>query len=327
MVTKNTWGKGLNSDISKLKTSNETYLDALNMTIITQDGNSSYALQSTKGTERSFILPTPGPTYRFDFSGRTGNCSFVFIIDGDTLTFSIPNIETKSTEDVAGIFNEEIATLYPSGNPDVVAYYNNNYVVIYDYSTLLSITLATNCDQERWTYAGGQYILGWGYSDNELVLITGDVNVDIEDPENFNNATILRNGSVGCIWRIPIDNVTGQAIRPDGTKVLLGDTLEAKNFMVYKELLNLSRWYNIYKSVKCRKENSKIFRVVFTDFYNDIKTINILEDQVQATPVELINILPVHRPQKPVITKVLQGGFLPTGRYQVWYQLSSFKEH
>lgn len=70
MVTKNTWGKGLNSDISKLKTSNETYLDALNMTIITQDGNSSYALQSTKGTERCFILPTPGPTYKFDFQGE-----------------------------------------------------------------------------------------------------------------------------------------------------------------------------------------------------------------------------------------------------------------
>jgi len=326
MVTKNTWSKGINSDISKLKTSNETYLDALNMTIITQDGNSSYALQSSKGTERCFSLPTPGPTYRFDFSGRTGSCSFIFTISGiGSVTFAIFDIENKSPEDVADIFNEEISTLYPSGTPDVKAFYNNNYVVIYDYSTIFTITLASNCFNERWTYVGGQYILGWGYSNNDLVLITGDVNVDIDDPENFNNATISRNGSVGCIWRIPIDNVTGEAIRPDGSKVALGSVLEAKEFLVYKELLNLSRWYNIYKSVKCRKENSKVFRVVFTDFYNDIRTINILEDQVEATPVELINILPVHRPQKPIITNVLQGGFLPTGRYQVWYQLSSLQ--
>lgn len=326
MVTKNTWVKGLNSDISKLKTSNETYLDALNMTIITQDGDSSYALQSTKGTERGFILPTPGPTYKFDFSGRTGNCSFIFTISGiGTLTFSITNIQDKSPEDVADIFNEEILTLYPSGTPDVKAFYNNNYVVIYDYSTLLTITLASNCFNERWTYVGGQYVLGWGYSDNELILISGDVNVDTEDPENFNNVTISRNGSVGCIWRIPLDNATGQAIKPDGTRVALGSTLEAKEFLVYKELLNLSRFYNIYKSVKCRKESSLIFRVVYTDFYNDIRTLNVLEDQVQATPVELINILPVHKPQQPVITKVIPGGFLPTGRYQVWYQLSSFQ--
>jgi hypothetical protein len=326
MVTKNTWIKGLNSDISKLKTANETYLDALNMTIITQDGDSSYALQSTKGTERGFVLPTPGPTYKFDFSGRTGSCSFIFTISGiGTLTFAITNIEDKSPEDIAAIFNEEILTLYPSGTPDVKAFYNNNYVVIYDYSTLLTITLASNCFNERWTYVGGQYIMGWGYSDNELILISGDVNVDIENPEDFNNVTISRNGSVGCIWRIPLDNATGEAIKPDGTRVALGSTLEAKEFLVYKELLNLSRYYNIYKSVKCRKESSLIFRVVFTDFYNDIRTLNVLEDQIQATPVELINILPVHKPQQPVITKVIPGGFLPTGRYQVWYQLSSFQ--
>lgn len=325
MVTKNTWGKGLNSDISKLKTSNETYLDALNMTIITQDGDSSFALQSTKGTQRTFTLPTPGPTYRFEFDGFTGTCNFQFTISGvGTVTFSITNIETRSTEYIANKFNEEFESLYVSGTPDVKAFYNSNYVVIYDYSTLLSITTATNCTYQDWTYVGGQYILGWGYSDNILVVVSGDVNVDTPDPENHTNTTD-RLGSVGCIWYIPIDNVTGQAIKPDGTKVLLNGTLNPKDFLVYKEMLNLSRYYNIYKSLKCRKETDKILRVVFTDFYNDIKTINILQDQVQALPVELINILPVHRPKKPILTKVIPGGFLPTGRYQIWYQLSSFQ--
>lgn len=327
MVSKNTWNKGINSDISKLKTSNETYLDALNMTVITQDGDSSFALQSTKGTQRTFTLPTPGPTYKFDFTGQTGTGLYVFTISGvGTASFTITNIQDRSLEEIAQIFNQNFDFLYPGGGvSDVWAYYNNNYLILYDYSNLLSIVTATKCTNERWTYVGGQYILGWGYSDNVLVAVSGDVNVDIPDPENFNNVTISRNGSVGCIWYIPIDNVTGQAIKPDGTRVALNGTLQAKDFMVYKELLNLSRYYNIYKSLKCRKETDKILRVVFTDFYNDIKTINILQDQVQALPVELINILPVHRPKRPVITKVIPGGFLPTGRYQVWYQLSSFQ--
>ena len=40
-VSKNTWNKGLNSDLSKLKSQQDSYLNARNIRVITEDGNSS----------------------------------------------------------------------------------------------------------------------------------------------------------------------------------------------------------------------------------------------------------------------------------------------
>lgn len=317
MVTKNTWTKGLNSDISKLKTSNETYLDALNISIITQEGNSSYAAQSAKGTERTFFLPNTFSTWKFDVNNNTGDANFIFNIDGTIVNFTISDIETQTTEEIANRFNEEFSTT------DIVAYYNTNYIVVYQYISVFSIISVTNCDFQRWTYTSGSFLLGWGFADNNLVVITGDPNIVQADPENYLEASMTRSGTVGCVWRIPIDPVTGSAIKPDGSLVPLGDTLLAKDFLVYKELLNLSRFYNIYKEVQCRKESETIFRAMFTDFYNDFRTLNLLEENIQASPVELINILPAVKASQPIITNIVEGGFLPTAKYQIWYQLSS----
>jgi hypothetical protein len=325
MVTKNTWNKGMNSDISKLKTSNETYLDALNVSIITEEGNSSFSVQSLKGTRNSFRLPSPGPTYRLDFSGVTGNVTITITTSLiPSIIINIVNIQRLTNKEIQEQINTVIEGVF-IGPPSVIAYSNNNYIVLYDYDTIITNITLTQGVSSKWTYTGGNYILGWETVSNELILITGDANIVQPDPENYNDPTILRNGTVGCIWKIPIDLATGQAINPDGSLVPSGGPLLPQNFLFYKELLNLSRFYNIYKNVKCRKESVNILRVIFSDFYNDIKTVNVLEENVQALPLGLVNILPKNELQQPIVTKIINGGFLPTGVYQIWYRLSSLQ--
>jgi len=318
MVTKNTWVKGINSDISKLKTSNETYLDALNFSIITNDGDSSYALENTKGNKKSFILPRTGQTIKLDSFVGVIDLDFELVVGPDfNITFDSTNLSNQA---IALELNAQLPA-----NTGLVFYYNANYISLYDLTgNLNSLEDNATCTQEQLTYASDSYLLGWGFSNNYLVLITGDPEVIVDNPDE----QLLipnRRGTIGVIWKIQIDNETGQVITPSGSLLPYGSTLSPNDYVVYKEYLNLSRFYNIYKSVKCRYENKTTLRVVFTDFYNDIKTINILQDQVQALPVELINIIPVHSPKKPTLTKILNGGFLPTARYQIWYQLASFQ--
>ena len=318
MVSKNTWIKGINSDLSKLKTSNETYLDALNMTVITQDGNSSYALQNPKGNKRTFVLPETGPTFKLDnFDPAEVNFEIeILFTDLTSLTITVLNYPNKSLEQINIEINNQLV-----GYPQVKCYYNSNYLVIYDLFNTISTIAGLNVEITTWTYVCDSYILGWGYADNTLILVTGDSSSLTPNPDE-QQIIFNRPGTVGCIWKIPIDNETGRVITSTGL-LPYGDTLPLNEFCVYKEFLNLSRYYNIYKSLKCRRENINVLRVVFTDFYNDIKTINVLQDQIQATPVELLNILPIHASKQATITNVLEGGFCPTGRYQFWYQLAS----
>ena len=315
MVSKNTWVKGLNSDISKLKTSNETYLDALNLELITQDGNSSYALSNTKGTLLTFNLPSTGATYKLDNWEPTGFEISITTTAG-IIDISIPLTGGESNADITALINDQL------NSTEIICYYNANYLVIYDLNNLIISIADSAIDIQQWTYVSDTFVLGWDYSENNLILVTCDPDIVSFTPEELD---ILpgRLGAVGCVWVIPILNSTGQAINPNGSTVTQGSTLIANNFVRYKEFLNLSRQYNIYKSVESRKENKDVLRVIFTDYYNDVYTLNVLEDQVQATPVKLINILPANNSRQPIITEVVEGGFLPTGRYQLWYQLNS----
>lgn len=57
MQTLNTFNKGLNNDLAKNKQNNESYTDALNIRIVTDNGFSSGAVENTKGTKIAFKLP------------------------------------------------------------------------------------------------------------------------------------------------------------------------------------------------------------------------------------------------------------------------------
>lgn len=66
-ASKNTWNKGLNSDLSKLKSQPDSYLNANNIRVITDEGNSTFAIENVKGNKFSFRLPVVEATYKIDF--------------------------------------------------------------------------------------------------------------------------------------------------------------------------------------------------------------------------------------------------------------------
>ena len=314
-ISKNTWNKGLNSDLSKLKSTQDSYLSARNIRVITEDGNSTLAIQNIKGNEFSFSLPAVEATYKFDFTGLTGLVGFNFIRGVISDYIPIDNIEQKSNEFIANELNASIESplfILP-GKEYLKFYYNKDYLVLYDFrpqsSSFGSLTVTSNqdCITERTERVSFHTILGWGYYNDNLVLISCNRNSNNENPEN----------TEGFIWDAKYINTTNTIENSDG------DYLNPLYHLKYAGKLNLSRQYAINSHLKCRYESTEIARLVWTDWNQALRTCNLLEPQIWATPEELFSYIPQHIPQKPIVRQLISGGTLPTGKYQYFYQLYS----
>jgi len=318
-VSKNTWSKGLNSDFSKLKSQQDSYLDAKNIRIITDEGSSSFAVENIRGTKLSFRLPTVSRTYKLDFTDITGDVSvFIDRIDSDDV-FILTDVDQKSNESITNQLNALIqASTTLSDKQYIRAYYNSDFVVIYDFLPqsqinagifTMSVLTTPNISSIRSDTVVAHTILGWGYYDNTIVLISCELTSNDLNPL----------GKEGFIWSATYDNTTNTIRASD----LDGNYLNPNTTLKYAGKLNLSRQHAISKHLKCRYENSEIIRLVWTDWYNNLRTCNIADPQIWATPESLFSYLPGHTIQKPVVSAIVPGGSLPTGKYQYFYQLST----
>lgn len=316
-VSKNTWNKGLNSDLSKLKSQQDSYLDGKNIRVITDEGSSTLAVENIRGNVFSFKLPKVNNTYKINFTGITGTVNITISRGASTDTFSIPNVDLKDNEFITNELNELIQLSTTLDYKQyVIAYFNSNYLVIYDFlpqslqSLTQEITLTTSpdCSNLRTVSVENHTILGWGYYNDNLVLVSCNETSNSEDPS----------GEEGFVWDakyIYLNDTTNSIENIDG------DYLNPLYHLKYAGKLNLSRQYAINKHLKCRYESSETIRVVWTDWYNNLRNMNIADPQVWATVEELLSYLPAHLPQKPIVTNIIGAGSLPSGKIQYFYKL------
>ena len=315
-VSKNTWNKGLNSDLSKLKSQPDSYLNASNIRVITDEGTSTFSIENIKGNKFSFKLPSVEATYKISFVNITGNVVINIQRNNIIQQFTLNNVETKSLEFLSNELNALIqaSTILPE-KQYIKVYYNVNYLVLYDFLpqssvNSLIITSTNNVVTLRTDRIIINCILGWGYYNDNLVILSCSTTNNDEEPIN----------KEGFIWDCKYDNKTNSIVNNqiDSQGYLLPlDTLK------YAGKLNLSRQYAIVKHLKCRYESTEIARLVWTDWYNNLRTCNLLDPQIWATPEELFSYIPQHSPQKPIIRQLITGGTLPTAKYQYFYQLYS----
>ena len=317
-VSKNTWNKGLNSDLSKLKSQQDSYLDAKNIRVLTDIGSTSLAIENIKGNTFSFNLPAAEATYKIDYSGIEGSASFILQRQSQPpYTFTIDNVDQKTNEGITNELNIQMANSSIQGNEVLKFYYNSDYIVLYDFKpssvTYGSINVYNvgdvNVISKRTNRIPTHTILGWGYYNNTLVIISCPSNSNSEIPEDVE----------GFIWAATYNNQTDSITSTD----IDGNYLLPITTLKYAGKLNLSRQYAISKHLKCRYENVETARIVWTDWHNDLRTCNILDPQIWATPEELFSYIPRHLPQKPIVSAVITGGTIPTCKIQYFYQLYS----
>lgn len=314
MPSKNTFNKGINQDLSKLKYQPDSYLEAWNFRVLTNDGLSSFALENTKGNKNVINLPTfLSVEWKININDSLGLVTFN--INATPVALDLSSFTDKTTFDLYTYLLNTENTTFQSWLDDgkMGVFYNNSYVLIVFYDSTGFILPIPNVVEEVTNVVSNPFIIGWGIIGDEIVLLTTAKTNVTDNPINTD----------GQIWKFKIDKVTGQVIRPNGSLIPFGDPLEPLYHLKYNNILNFSRYYEIYKNVKTRKESTEIGRVVWTDFNMDLRTINIYDPQVQAIPVELLSYKPIHVLQQPLIRQVVEGGFIPSCKIQFFYRYGS----
>lgn len=328
MPTLQTFNDGMNQDISKLKYPNSAYLEALNFRVLTDEGLSSLALENTKGTKNVINVPLTGGVFYLNlanYSADEGTVTYINLYDPNITADVSASIPYASRTDNYVVY-QELLDLITSNNLEAYysVYYNEERVAIYSltsgitqYSitvTFGSVTNTTVLDFDVDKFIRAAFILGWGILREEIILFTCDA--------TSTSSTI---GGSGQIWKFKIDEVTDQVILPDGTLLPFGTALLPQFHLVYMGNLNFTRDHAIHKEVKTRYESSEIGRVVWTDFFNPLRTINVYDPQVGVLSPDSLNYLASHNLTAPVVTNIIEGGQLVAGNYSYFYRLRSLQ--
>ena len=150
-------------------------------------------------------------------------------------------------------------------------------------------------------------IIGWTAVSNYVVIFT--TNETTSNPLN----------SVGQVWKLQYDEATNTIVGIGGG--LGNPQLTITNHLVYNGYLNFSSYNRI--EAEGRFENSAKVRVYFTDFYNPLRTIDILDPDVINLKADVIDIKPNITFSPPTVVGIGIGSLAHASKVQYAYRLIS----
>lgn len=290
--------KGLNKDLSKDKYNNQNYFDANNIRIITSDGLSSGSIENEKGNKLLFSFPTIGKRIRvnIDFGVSTGSVT----INSTTVAYDI-------TQDNESFYNELISTSAIStliSNGDIYIFLNDTGIYIQILNTLTTASFTNTIGSAGTTYSTESstvYICGWCRLNEWIIVFTS--NSEVSEP-----------ASALCqIWKFKFT---------DGSRVLIngasGTTLDATEHLIYNDYLNYSTTTYIRDTVTNYETSSK-GRVYFTDYFNQIRVINVFDTEIMSKKTTDLDLISEITFSKPIIQTITNNGTVPSGAVVQYY--------
>lgn len=333
METNNNFSGGMNSDLSKIFHSKDSYLQALNFRGVTTLGESNGSLVNIKGNECNIQLPKLCNTYKIQVANLGGlNDDVVTItINGQTTApiniaegvvgltiynaikklkncYETTNSITNTTKSFAVAYADDYVILYqqpvykdcgPTGvaiDPIVVV---NRTVTDVRY-TLQFVDIFGEFNNTRVFYTEGVsdlIIIGSQFIDEDIYLFTcEDINF-IPPNDSFTD--------ISAIWKLSIDNVTRES------------TLT----LIYSNYLDFTKFHPIAPTaVLGRYESANLQRLYWTDFYNAIRTVEVTNPQLFALNPALLSVFPSVTFELPLL-KEFGTGSLTQGTYELAFRL------
>jgi hypothetical protein len=285
----NTFQGGMNKDISKSLYKEGSYIHAENFTLITDLGLSTGSLRNINGNEEFIELPgcsnvvaitnVVGPTVSITITGN----------------YSYSNVYSAANVEQLGLAMQQdsiLATLYYGiaySDTQVVIYstlfdnllQNPNFTVTATNSTVTNIVPAITDPK----------IMGWGTIRDEIILYTAESS--LASPVN----------ELGQIWKLTYDKYSFNPILT----------------LLYNNYLNFSLSHPIPNpgGFVGNFETPDIKKIYWTDNYNRPRVLNIAEPNIMALQPGLLDINSNITPAVATINKIIQGGSIKTGIYQV----------
>ncbi len=302
MESTNNFTSGLNSDRTQLIDTKDTYVEALNCDIILDEINGSFVLTNSKGNKLQASIPN---TYKLhSWATLTTGSTSISMIGFSLFTWTPTAVSTnKSLYDALKVKYQTLIT-----NKSISLSYNESNVVLMELVPNLGLLITSNTaltiNTNRELQPRSQhYPIGYGVINKDIYIITTtSTNVD---PKSSNDG-------YGYFWRFNYDDETF-------------DTSSAIFTLIYAANLNMSTyWHYTPKSIVTRYETEVIQKMWFTDFYNPLRNINVVDPQLMAEDPSILSFNPRIDMYKPILTKMIDGGpaTLNDGMYQAAYRLT-----
>lgn len=309
MYIKSTYNKGLNKDLSKGKLSNDIMFDNLNFNVVTEQGLSTFALETPKGNKYSFEIPSTFEIYKITIK-KLPSQSLGYALD---INGQQANIVLSTSTTIQELFQQLqilnqvgfkiqlgldfIYVIGTTSNPVISSPAFNNPGA----SLKLELHIPAQSDLT---------IIGWKQIRDSIGILT-------TNKDNINPFTDSL-GNVSQIWKLDYDETSDTVISPNGTP------LNCVDHLYYNDRLNLSLKHEIYREIEGRYENTKTQRFYWTDNFNYPRAFNFSLENSFTVPVGLLDWKADVNLSVPILDSIIpNSGNIPVGKIGYFYQLQS----
>ena len=297
MLEQNSFTKGMNKDISTNLYQKDSYVDALNFSLITEYGLSTGILRNIKGND--LFVSIPDCSNVVSITKVSDGTSTVTIL-GQTFTVIFTNLNWQS------LLVSQISSNPTLNAAGLISSYNTDKVIVYSgldtsYNLITaSITASINnangsVNVSYLSAVQGAKILGWGTIRDTIFLFTST-----EISTNPSNAQ-------SQIWKMTYDRFT----------------YTSSISLLYHGRLNLSLGHPIPNpgGVLGNYETADIQNLYFTDNYNTPKKINVVDTNLMTSTPSSLESIPDVVFGVSSIQQIIYSGNNKIGNYAVSYRL------
>ncbi len=273
-ASKQTYTGGLDKDTSKSKFRNQSYYDAKNIRVITDDGLSTGAIENEKGNKLSFQIPRTEAIWKIRrLDDNNDPASEVLTVNGTFIGYDVAdNIRTIDDLLVYLESNATLAALVANGSLKIVQEGLYVYLIGLDASLTVSIAGTDALLKQVVSAEDNLKIIGWGQLREYIVIFT--TSEDTKEPIS----------SSGQIWVLKYDEFENTVEGLNGT------FLVPSKHLIYNNLTKFSSYHRIEEPIG-RYENVNTARIYWTDNNNPLRVINIFNPDNFAIPPDDLDIV------------------------------------
>jgi hypothetical protein len=295
----NTFQEGMNKDLSKSVFKAGTYINAENLSLVTDVGLSTGTLRNIKGNEWFIDIPSCSNVVQISSIINTANpVSITVTTAAGTFTsgpYTVSNLSQlgAALQADSQFTNRNLAVAYTSTNIVIYGTLVNNLLVNSNISVIAINAIVNN---SYIPFVSLPKIMGWGMIRDQIIIFTTE-NSD-ETPVN----------KVGQIWKLVYDKHTDIPVIT----------------LLHNGYLNFSLFHPIPNpgGVVGNYETPDIQKIYWTDNYNVPRVLNITDPNAMAFVSEEFQVTSNLSKVVATVSAILAGGDIKTGIYQVSARLT-----
>jgi len=316
MESLNSFNKGMNKDTNPLNIPKGSYIDANNVRLINDAGNTSMSINNVLGNDYQLTIPDSPLIQKITIVAEAVSN---LVLDGQTGSAALNTAgatgETLYDYVVNDVNYTNCAQNVGASNPTYNIYYNSNYIIVVpiisSYYVPIAVGASFTLDSSFVLPQTGLEVIGSTTIRDDIYLYT--TNCDDKNPggHSIDSSLAVDPSSVGVIWKMTYNKITSVV-----------DPLE----LIYAGYIDWSTYYAIPPSATLgRYENSSIQRLYFTDFYNKLRSLNVGDPQCLAFDPSVLDVSPSTDFDIPLLQSLQSssGNDLKVGTIQCAYRLKN----